>query len=161
MKKIILFLIAIISFVALQAQTLAAPAVSILIPNTAGQSISPTVTASIYKITNTTSGYVLFKAPMNNGSKQDFTIKLDSVSGNHTNVAVAIYGQKSAAKGDWTQIGSTVNWTGVLTGLQSKDTTFTVSNATFVYYQNFKIQFTGTGTGVTKLTSNYLKLWLE
>lgn len=153
MKKLILFLIVCISAIALQAQV---ATTTVLIPNTFGQIISPTATASIYKITNTTVGYVLFKAPMNNGSKQDFIIKLDSVSGNHTNVAVAIYGQKSTLKGDWTQVGTTVNWKGT-----TKDTVIIVSNATFNYYQNFKYQYTGTGTGVSKLSENYLKLWLE
>lgn len=153
MKKFILILLALVVCLAASAQI---ASTDITVPNTFGKIISPTASASIYKITNTTVGYLLFKAPMNNGSKQDFTIKLDSISGDHTNVAVAIYGQKSALKGDWTQIGTTVNWKGT-----TADTTFVVSNATYNYYQNFKYQFTGTGTGVTKLTSNYLKLWLE
>ena len=153
MKKFIFMLLALVVCLASSAQI---ASTDITVPNTFGKIISPTASASIYKITNTTAGYLLFKAPMNNGSKQDFTIKLDSISGDHTNVAVAIYGQKSALKGDWTQIGTTVNWKGT-----TADTTFVVSNATYNYYQNFKYQFTGTGTGVTKLTSNYLKLWLE
>lgn len=153
MKKIIFMLLALVVCSAASAQI---AYTDITVPNTFGKIISPTASASIYKITNTTVGYLLFKAPMNNGSKQDFTIKLDSVSGNHTNVAVAVYGQKSALKGDWTQIGTTINWKGT-----TADTTFVVSNATYNYYQNFKYQFTGTGTGVTKLTSIYLKLWLE
>lgn len=153
MKKVLFLIVMVFAFVAVQAQV---AQTSILIPNTHGAIISPTTAANIYKITNTTVGYVLFKAPMNNGSKQDFVIKLDSVSGNHTNVAVKIYGQKSALKGDWTQIGSTVNWKGT-----TADTVIVVSNASYNYYQNFKYEFTGTGTGVTKLTNNYLKLWLE
>ena len=153
MKKLILFIIAVFTVVFVEAQVATA---KILIPNTYATITSPTATASIYKITSTTAGYVLFQAPMNNGSKQDYVIKLDSVSGNHTNVAVEIYGQKSALKGDWTKIGSTVNWKGT-----TKDTVMVISNATFNYYQNFKYQFTGTGTGVTKLTSSGLKLWLE
>ena len=155
MKKVLFLIVMLFSFISMEAQTKVQEA-TILIPNTFGSIVSPTAIASIYKITNTVAGYVLFKAPMNNGSKQDFVIELDSVSGNHTNVAVAIYGQKSALKGDWTQIGSTVNWKGT-----TADTVIVVSNATFVYYQNFKYVFTGTGTGVTKLTQNYIKLWLE
>lgn len=153
MKKLLFLIALLFSFIAINAQV---ASTSILIPNTFGKIESPSATASMYKITNTTSGYVIFYAAMNNGSKQDFTIKLDSVSGNHTNVAVDVYGQKSALKGDWTKIGSTVNWKGT-----TADTTILISNATFNYYQNFKYVFTGTGTGVTKLTSNYLKLWLE
>jgi hypothetical protein len=153
MKKIILMLVMLISMVAISAQI---ATVNILVPNTFGQIVSPTATADIYKITNTTAGYTLTKASMNSGSKQDFVIKLDSVSGNHTNVAVAVYGQKSALKGDWTQIGSTVNWKGT-----TRDTVIVISNATYVYYQNFKKVYTGTGTGVTKIGYDYTKLWLE
>ena len=153
MKKIIFLIIALLSVVAIEAQVATS---YITFPATAVSLTSPTATASILKVTNTTVGYWLVKAPMDKGSKQDVAIKLDSVSGNHTNVAVAFYGQKSELKGDWTQIGSTINWKGV-----SKDTVIVLSNATFNYYQNFKVQYTGTGTGVTKLTQQNLKLWTE
>lgn len=153
MKKLVFLIVMLLSMVTISAQV---ATTSVLIPNTFGSIVSPTATATMYKVTNTTAGYVLFKAPMSNGSKQDFIVKLDSVSGNHTNVAVAVYGQKSTLKGDWTQIGSTVNWKGT-----TKDTVIVISNATFNYYQNFKYVFTPTGTGVTKLSENYLKLWLE
>ena len=152
MKKVLFLIVMLFSFVVMEAQIATA---NVYIPNTFGKIESPTAAASIYKVTNNVAGYVLFKAPMNYPSTQDFTIQLDSVSGNHTNVAVAIYGQKSALKGDWTQIGSTVNWKGT-----TKDTVITVSNSTANRYQNFKYQFTGTGTGVTKITKCYLKLWL-
>lgn len=153
MKKLLFLIVMLLTVVATKAQVVTS---TIAFPATAVSVTSPTATASIYKITNTTVGYWLIKAPMDKGSKQDWAIKLDSVSGNHTNVAVAIYGQKSALKGDWTQIGSTVNWKGV-----SADTTMVISNATFNYYQNFKVQYTGTGTGVTKLTQQNIKLWTE
>ena len=154
MKKIILMSILLMSIVTVSAQV---ASTTVLYPNTFGKVVSPTASAKMYKISGTVAGYILFKAPMNSGSKQDFTIRLDSVGGDHTNVAVAIYGQKSALKGDWTQIGSTVNWKGT-----TADTIITVSNASYVYYQNFKYVFTGTGaTGVTKLSSSYLKLWVE
>jgi len=153
MKKFLFLIVAILAFFTAEAQIAKA---KILVPNTFGGTVSPTATANIYKITNSVAGYILTEAAVNNGSKQDFVIKLDSVSGNHTNVAVAIYGQKSALKGDWTQIGATVNWKGT-----TKDTVIVVSNATFTYYQNYKKVYTGTGTGVTKLVYDYTKLWLE
>lgn len=153
MKKVLFLLLMLFSLVVAQAQV---ATVNVLIPNTYGIAQSPTAVASIYKITNTTAGYVLFKAAMNNGSKQDLVVKLDSVSGNHTNVAVQLQGQKSALKGDWTNIGSAVNWKGT-----TADTVIVISNSTFNYYQNFKVVYTGTGVGVTKLTSASLKLWLE
>lgn len=153
MKKLLFLIALLFSFIAINAQI---ASTNILMPNTFGKIVSPTATASMYKITNTTAGYVIFYAAMNNGSKQDFVIKLDSVSGNHTNVAIDIYGQKSELKGDWTKIGSTINWKG-----KTADTTIISSNSTFSYYQNFKYVFTPTGVGVTKLSYNYLKLWLE
>ena len=152
MKKYFLLLVVFISSI-VSAQI---ASTKIAIPNTFGQIVSPAATASIYKITNTTAGYVLFYAQMNQPSTQDFVVKLDSVSGNHTNVAVSIYGQKSELKGDWTQIGSTVNWKGT-----TADTVILVSNASANRYQNFKITYTGTGTGVTKINKTFLKLWLE
>lgn len=153
MKKIIFIFALLLSFVCAEAQIATA---TVLYPNTYGAIVSPTASANIYKITNTTAGYLLFKAPMPKGSKQDFTIRMDSVSGNLTNVAVELYGQKSALKGDWTKIGSTVNWKGT-----TADTTMVISNATFNYYQNTKLVFTGTGTGVVKLTQAQGKWWLE
>jgi hypothetical protein len=153
MKKYLMLIVMLFSFIAMEAQV----ATSIVTaPATAVSLTSPTATASIYKITNATAGYWLVKAPLEKGSKQDWAIKLDSVSGNHTNVAVAVWGQKSSLKGDWTAIGSAVNWKGT-----TADTVIIISNASFVYYQNFKVVYTGTGTGVTKLTQQNLKLWTE
>lgn len=109
-----------------------------------------------YTITNTTAKYWLIKTNQAYASMQDFSVRLDSVSGNHTNVAVAIYGQKSALKADWTQIGSTVNWKGT-----TADTTFIITNASANRYLNFKVTYTGTNIGVTKITSQNFKLWLQ
>ena len=153
MKKLVLFLALLISY-AVSAQI---ATVTLKEPASFAKAVSPTAAASIYKVTNNVAGYILFKAPVSYASTQDFTIKLDSVAGNHTNVAVAIYGQKSPAKGDWTQIGSTVNWVGV--SKPSLDTTIVISNATANRYQRFKYVITGTGTGVTKVSFAYLKLW--
>jgi hypothetical protein len=74
MKQILLSLAFLFSLVVVQAQV---ATTTVLVPNTFGSIVSPTAVASIYKVTNTTAGYLLFKAPMNNGSKQDFVIKLD------------------------------------------------------------------------------------
>lgn len=153
MKKIIFLIVMLFSFVAMEAQVVTSV---ITYPATAISVTSPTATADIYKITNTTVGYWLVKAPMTWISTQDIAIQLDSVSGNHTNVAVALYGQKFALKGDWTQIGSTINWKGT-----TKDTVIVLSNASATRWQNFKVQYTGTGIGVTKLTYQQFKLWFQ
>lgn len=112
--------------------------------------------ATDYNLTNTTVRNFVFTAPQSYKATQDYVIKLDSVSGNHTNVAVALYGGKSAIKGDYTAIGSAVNWKG-----QNKDTVIIISNTTANRYRYYKIVVTGTGTGVTKVADQELKIYLE
>ena len=107
-----------------------------------------------YTLTNTTVRIITFKAPYECPTTQDVTIQLDSLTGDHTNVAVALYGQKSAIVGDYTQIGSTVNWKGT-----TNDTTFTISNATPNRYLTFKLVYTGTGVGTTKINNQEFKFW--
>ncbi len=147
MKKLILFLFLAIGFIA-NAQTVTFPQ---MVSNATIQTVS-----TAYVLTNTTARNFIFTAPQPKPCTQDFIIKLDSLSGNHTNVAVAIYGQKSAIKGDYTQIGSTVNWKGT-----SKDTVIIISNASANRYSNYKYTITGTGTGTTNITPQVLKLYLE
>lgn len=108
-----------------------------------------------YNVTNTTATYLLINAPQHQPTTQDVIVQLDSLSGNHTNVAVAVYGRKSDATA-WVQIGSTVNWKGT-----TADTTIAVSNTTANRYRSYKIQYTGTGTGVTKIDAQEFKLYRE
>ena len=114
------------------------------------------LTNTDFRITNTTAKYTLLNAAQNFPCTQDFSISLDSISGNHTNVAVAVYGQKSFLKGDWTQIGSTINWKGT-----TSDTTIVFTNATANRYRSYKIVYTGTGTGVTRVKALEFKLYFE
>ena len=109
-----------------------------------------------YTLTNTTARTFIFTAPQPEPTTQDYVVNLDSLTGNHTNVAVALYGQKSDIKADWTQIGSTVNWIGT-----TVDTTIIISNATLNRYRNYKAVITGTGTGTTKVDVQELKLFKE
>ena len=108
-----------------------------------------------YTVTNTTPVNVIWQAGYDFKACQDYLIQLDSVSGNHTNVAVALYGAKFATSA-YSAIGSAVNWKGT-TG----DTTIVISNATANRYRYYKIVVTGTGTGVTKIDSQELKLYAE
>ena len=149
MKKVIFLVIAIISMVAI------ANAQSVTVPPM-GVGITYQLYSTDTNVTNTTVRTFVFNAPQNFPTTQDYIVKLDSVSGNHTNVAVALYGQKSALKGDWTQIGSTINWKGT-----TADTVIVISNASANRYRNYKIVYTGTGTGVTKVNEQELKLYLE
>lgn len=108
-----------------------------------------------YNVTNTTVAYLLVKAPQNYIATQDVMVKLDSISGNHTNVAVALWGRKFTNSA-WVAIGSAVNWKGT-----TADTTIVISNTTANRYRDYKISYTGTGTGVTKIDYQEFKLYFE
>jgi hypothetical protein len=105
-------------------------------------------------VTNTTAVEVYIEGQQHMPATQDYLVQIDSTSGNHTNVAIELYGQKFNT-GAWAQIGSTVNWTG------SSDTTVIISNATANRYRRYKAKFTGTGTGVSTIDSQEFKLYRE
>ncbi len=113
------------------------------------------VSSGTYVLTNTTARNFVLETSKQVPTTQDFYVKLDSLAGNHTNVAVALYGAKFSDTA-YDQIGSTVNWKGT-----TKDTTIVVSNATANRYNYFKWVLTGTGTGTTTVTKQQLKLYLE
>lgn len=107
-----------------------------------------------YTLTNAVAGYWQINAQNDWMTAQDVIVNLDSASGNHTNVAVALYGRKSDQTSTWTAIGSAVNWKGT-----TSDTTIIISNTTEVGYRQFKVLFTGTGTGTTTISNMEFKLW--
>lgn len=108
-----------------------------------------------YTLTNTTVAYTLYNAAQHYPATQDFLCNLDSLAGDHTNVAVAVYGRKFDTAA-WAQIGSTINWTG-----STSDTTIVFSNATANRYRSYKVEYTGTGTGTTTIDLQQFKLFLE
>lgn len=151
MKKLIfLLLIATFSVVVYSVSRVSFP------PMTVGATYQEVLTD--YTLTNTISRSFLFAAPQAYPCTQDFVINLDSLTGNHTNVAVSVWGQKSALKNDSTQIGSTVNWKGLIGA--NPDTTIVISNATANRYRNYIVHFLGTGTGTTRIDVQALKLYL-
>jgi hypothetical protein len=154
MKRILFLLIALVAFVAIQAQTVVMPAMKV--------GFTFTSSDTPYTLSAATVRNFVFPAPQHTKATQDYVIKLDTIVGkNHTTVAVALFGQKSAVKGDWTAIGSAVTWT-VATTAASPDTTIIISNVTATRYQNYKVTVTGVGTGaVTRIAHQYLKLYLE
>jgi hypothetical protein len=108
-----------------------------------------------YTVTDAVETWLSVEGALDFKSTQDFRVELDSTSGDHSNVAVALYGKKFSGD-DWTQIGSTVNWAGT-----TSDTTITISNTTANRYRFFKFGYTGTGTGVTTVDKQEFKLWKE
>lgn len=145
MKKLLFMLLFAITSIAASAQTN-----TFSIGN--GTIIEPT---NSYTLTNTTAQWFLFKGYTDWTTTQDVQVHLDSLAGNHTNVAVALYGRKWSTN-SWTQIGLTVNWKGTTT-----DTTVTISNATAARWREYKLLLTGTGTGTTTMSGFKLKVWYQ
>jgi len=145
MKKFILFIVALFTVFVAQAQL---ATVQLQLPQTY------VAIETDYTVTNTTAGYMLFKAEKHQPATQDYVCHLDSTSGDHTNVAVVLSARKFPET-SFTTI-STVNWKGT-----TSDTTIVISNATANRYRDYKVTLTGTGTGVTTLAWQRFKLYLE
>jgi len=153
MKQFILF-ITLVFALSLTAQTVTLPTMAAAAQNV--NAVGQTVTTD-YTLSATTVRNFIWTAPQTKPCTQDFVINLDSLTGNHTNVAVALYGQKSTYMGDWTIIGSAVNWKGT-----TADTTILISNATANRYSLYKTVVTGTGAAsTTRIDVMGLKLYLE
>jgi hypothetical protein len=105
-----------------------------------------------YTLTNTVPQYWQINAGQNYYTAQTCVIHLDSLAGNHTNVAVQLQGRVSTTASTWVNIGSAVNWTGT-----TSDTTIIYTNATENLYREFKLLFTGTGTGTTTISNMEFK----
>lgn len=96
-------------------------------------------------LTDAVAQYFIVKSSAPWYTAQAYTVNLDSLTGNHTNIAVVLAGRVSSQNPTWTTI-STTNWKNT-----TLDTTMTVLNATENQYREFKITFTGTGTGTTRI----------
>ena len=106
-----------------------------------------------YTLTNTTARFWQVETAADYYNAQNFIVNLDSAGGNHTNVALVVYGRISDLD-TWTVIGDTINWVGT-----TSDTTIKFTNATEVAYKQFKLLFTGTGTGVTTISQMEFQQW--
>jgi len=94
-------------------------------------------------ITSTTPVWYLIKTDANWPTTQHILIDVDSVSGNHTAVALLLYG-RNFDNAAWTSISSTIVNQGV-----DQDTDITLTNTNETRWRQFKILLTGTGTGVS------------
>jgi len=111
-------------------------------------------TQTAYTLTNTTAGYVLFNAPQHYTTTQDFTVTFHKASGTPTRVNIVLYGQKTAD----------TPWVSIATGfwkVTTADTVMTLSNATANRYRNYKALYTPDGTGVSTITKQVFKLYLQ
>jgi hypothetical protein len=104
-------------------------------------------------LTNTTAKWFQFNFDPKEYVATNLLVNLDSASGNHTNVAVAVYGRINDLQ-TWTQIGSTINWKGT-----TSDTTIVFASSTEAAYRQFKVLYTGTGTGTTTIDRQSFAIW--
>ena len=146
MKKLFVTLALMFAFVAISNAQIAT--LSIVEPDTYVD-YSTNVT-----LTNAVAQYFIIKAPQDWYTAQAYTVNLDSLTGNHTNIAVVLAGQYSDQSSVWTTI-STTNWANT-----TSDTTMTVVNATENGYRRYKVTFTGTGTGTTRIDRFEFKQYL-
>lgn len=94
-------------------------------------------------ITSTTPVWYLIKTDVDWPTTQHILIDVDSVSGNHTAVALLLYG-RNFDDAAWTAISSTIVDQGV-----DAATNLTLTNTTETRWRQFKVLLTGTGTGVS------------
>jgi hypothetical protein len=124
MKKFLVILIfAVATFITAQAQMLS----SYMNPSQTWVNVS-----TDYVLTNTTAAYWFISAPKDYYTAQAVVVELDSLAGNHTNVAVQLQGRYSSSSATWYDIGSAVNWKGT-----TADTTIVILNSTEVGYREF------------------------
>lgn len=106
-----------------------------------------------YTLTNTTAQYWQVNTGIDAYTAQVWVVNLDSASGNHTNVALQLYGRYCSLD-SWNAIGSAINWKGT-----TSDTTIVYLNAAENGYRQFKLLYTPTGTGTTTIDRQVFKLW--
>lgn len=143
MKKLILILVLMFAFMATEAQ---------LRTTNLRSGVTYANVSTDYTLTNAVANYWQINAGQNWYTAQTCIIALDSTGGDHTNVAVQLQGRASTTAATWVNIGSAVNWTGT-----TADTVIIYTNATENLYREFKLLFTGTGTGTTKIDNMEFK----
>lgn len=143
MKKILILLAFILTFTAVDAQ---------LRTSNLRSGVTYVEVTNDYTLTNAVAQYWQINAGQNWYTAQTCVIHLDSLAGNHTNVAVQLQGRVTTNAATWVNIGSAVNWTGT-----TADTTIIYTNATENLYREFKLLFTGTGTGTTTIANMEFK----
>jgi len=152
MKKLLALLLLFIGFAFVQAQTVIVPTTNGFTPSVTYQEVT-----TDYTLTNAVGRTFKWTLNQHYPTTQDFVVHMDSLGGNHTNVLVTLWGQKSALKNDSTSLG-TLNWKGTLAS-GGADTTGIISNTTETRYRTIFTTFKGTGTGTTKINVQALKLY--
>lgn len=145
MKRMILFIALMFAFAVSNAQT------ATLVPDISDGTYIDYATDNT--LSNTTAKWFQFNFKPDQYVASNLIVHLDSASGNHTNVAVAVYGRINDLQA-WTAIGTAINWAGT-----TADTTIVFASTTEAAYRQFKVLYTGTGTGTTTIDRQTFKIW--
>ena len=145
MKKLLFVITLFLAFATLQAQ--------IATKNVATGKTQLEYTTDV-TLTNAVAQYLYIISKQHTYTAQSAIIQLDSAGGNHTNVAIQLQGRYTTADA-WQNVGSAINWKGT-----TSDTTIVYLNAAENGFRQWKLLFTGTGTGVTTIDNIFWKQWL-
>ena len=145
MRKLVTLLVILFAFVTMEAQMLTTS----LRP---GETFKQVTTD--YTLTSTTASYWQVNTQLDSQLAQAWVVHMDSATGNHTNVALQLYGRVCSLDA-WATIGSAINWLGGIDG----DTTISYINDTENEYRQFKLLYTGTGTGTTTISEQAFKVY--
>lgn len=110
--------------------------------------------ATDYTLTNAVLQYFVFKAENNYPLAVDYQVLLTKGTGSQTEMAVVLYGRKFSSD-DWTTIDSD------LAGVITTTATVTLNFPGTLQYREFKVAFTGTGTGTTTISNQQIKVWYK
>ena len=145
MKRLLIVFALLVAMVTTKAQT----ATFQLIPNSTYVNVT-----TDYTLTNTVSQYFIFKAEKNNPLAVDYTVVLTKGTGSQTDMAVVLYGRKFTSD-DWTTIDADTS--GTITTTATVSLNFPGS----LQYREFKVTFTGTGSGTTTISNQSFKVWYK
>ena len=105
-------------------------------------------------LTDVTAKWFQYNAPQSVPISLTYSALLTKGTGSHTETTVQLYG-KCFTGDDWVLI------TTALSGTITTTYNLTINVTTHLQYRYFKVLFTGTGTGTTKITSQNFKIWLQ
>ncbi len=146
MKKLIFLVILVLAFVTLEAQ--------IATKNIATGKSQTEYTTDV-TLTNAVAQYLYIISKQHTYTAQCLVVQLDTgAAGNHTNVALQLQGRYTTADA-WANVGSAINWK-----VTTADTTIVYLNATENGYRQWKVLFTGTGTGTSTIDNIFFKQYL-
>ena len=145
MKKLLFLIVLFLAFTALQAQ--------IATKNIATGKSQTEYTTDV-TLTNAVAQYLYVVSPQHTYTAQGVVVQLDSAGGNHTTVTLQLQGRYTTADA-WQNAGTAVVWYGT-----SVDTTIAYLNAAENGFRQWKILFTGVGTGTTTIDNIFFKQWL-